>query len=103
VLETTMNHQSACFRPHTFSDIFRHLRLRRQLTVSQLSRLINYQESIIHAHETRTTNPSLKTLIHYVEGLGLELLITPNGITILDASSSEVIVYRWSLDCVMAA
>lgn len=87
------------FRPSIFAQIFERLRHVRDLTVADLSRQVHYDRSAIEILESRTHNPTLKTLFRYAVGLGIEIHLGPQGITIIDPKTQDVIVKDWQYEC----
>jgi transcriptional regulator with XRE-family HTH domain len=85
-------------RPHTFADLFQYLRLRAGLTTYELARRIQYSQHSIQANETTLRNPTLKTLLRYIQRLGLELHITNAGISIHDPKTGTTIVHNWLVE-----
>jgi len=82
--------------PHNIAELLQYLRLRRHLSTYQLAKLIRYSQQSIHSYETVLRNPTLKTLMHYIQYLHLELNISSSGITIRDITTGSLIVENWN-------
>ena len=88
---------SNTFNPHNFAELFQHLRLREQLSVLRLSQIVSYSIHSIIANETTMRNPTIKTMIRYIQKLDLELIITKDGITIRDPKTGEIVLSNWTI------
>jgi DNA-binding XRE family transcriptional regulator len=83
--------------PQSFADLFRHLRMRKQLSSLDMARLIGYSQHSIHVNETTVRNPTTKTLMRYVQRTRLSMTITSAGITLYDPSTGTDILRNWEI------
>ena len=81
--------------PKDFCELFRYLRDRLEISSYDFGKLVKYSQHAIVTNETQTRNPTIKTVLRYIQALRLEMTISVSGITIRDPQTDTLIVQDW--------